>query len=240
MPFALAASLVVFGDGVVFHNDVDLKKALKSAAGGGIAGALAMVIQVLTLMPLRTIMNYRASTAVRAHGGSAPPSLTTSPRRTAEYRFGGTLRNASSTLWADGKVPRLYAGLAAALFQGPLSRFGDTAANAGIIALLESVDLPVLVKTVFASAASATFRMTLTPIDALKVRPPACILSDRGSRPATLTPFASCLAFRRPRSRPRAVSRACGCSRTVSRSRAWPPSGASARDAARTTDCLPD
>lgn len=61
VPFVLASALTVFGHGVHFHNTVDLKKALKSAAGGGIAGALAMVIQVLALMPLRTIMNYRQS-----------------------------------------------------------------------------------------------------------------------------------------------------------------------------------
>jgi hypothetical protein len=53
-------------------------------------------------------------------------------------------------------------------FQGPLSRFGDTAANAGIFALLESLTWPVLVKTIAASLASATFRMLLTPIDTLK------------------------------------------------------------------------
>lgn len=38
---------------------------------------------------------------------------------------------------------------------GPVSRFGDTAANAGILALLQSnsylKDMPVLVKTIFAS-----------------------------------------------------------------------------------------
>jgi hypothetical protein len=53
-------------------------------------------------------------------------------------------------------------------FQGPLSRFGDTAANAGIFALLDSLTWPPLVKTVFVSLSSASFRMTLTPIDTLK------------------------------------------------------------------------
>ena len=37
-------------------GEFDWKGALKKAAGGGIAGAMAMVIQVVTLMPLRTIM----------------------------------------------------------------------------------------------------------------------------------------------------------------------------------------
>lgn len=57
-------------------------------------------------------------------------------------------------------------------YPGPLARFGDTAANAGILALLQSNPylrrLPTLLQTVFASAAAAAFRMILTPIDTLK------------------------------------------------------------------------
>jgi hypothetical protein len=52
--------------------------------------------------------------------------------------------------------------------QAPVSRFGDTAANAGIFALLATLNWPVLVKTIAASLSSALFRMTLTPIDTLK------------------------------------------------------------------------
>ncbi|WVR03203.1 hypothetical protein IAU60_000194 [Kwoniella sp. DSM 27419] len=141
--FPLAIAVAVAGRGVSTHIDFDLLRALKSAGGGGVAGAAAMVVQVLTLMPLRTIMNY-------------------------QYRYGGSLKNATKTLWNDGGFKRYYAGLAAALFQGPLSRFGDTAANAGILALLSSFTWPVLVKTIAASVASACFRMTLTPIDTLK------------------------------------------------------------------------
>ncbi|KII84846.1 hypothetical protein PLICRDRAFT_45656 [Plicaturopsis crispa FD-325 SS-3] len=106
-----------------------------------------MILQVLTLMPLRTVMNY-------------------------QYRYGTTTPTAIRTLYHDGGWTRYYQGLLAALVQGPVSRFGDTAANAGIIALLEShtylKHLPALAKTVFASAAAAAFRMILTPIDTLK------------------------------------------------------------------------
>lgn len=106
-----------------------------------------MVLQVLTLMPIRTIMNY-------------------------QYRYGTTTSQAARTLYADGGYLRYYQGLTAALIQGPLSRFGDTAANAGILALLSSngylKNLPSLVKTVFASAAAAAFRMVLTPVDTVK------------------------------------------------------------------------
>ncbi|KAF8878250.1 mitochondrial carrier [Mucidula mucida] len=124
-------------------TEFDLRKALKSALGGGLAGAAAMVLQVLTLMPIRTVMNY-------------------------QYRYGTSLSAASSTLYAEGGLKRFYAGLLAALVQGPISRFGDTAANAGILAFLEGTNWPSGVKTVGASAAAAAFRMVLTPVDTVK------------------------------------------------------------------------
>ncbi|KAJ0273107.1 hypothetical protein COL940_010055 [Colletotrichum noveboracense] len=132
--------LAVFIKGWVDAKDTnfDLGKALKRALGGGLSGAAAMVLQVLTLM----------------------------------YRFGTGFRTATATLYHDGGLGRYYQGLGAALIQGPVSRFGDTAANAGILALLESNSflnqLPTLIKTVFASLCAAAFRMILTPIDTLK------------------------------------------------------------------------
>lgn len=89
-----------------------------------------------------------------------------------QYRYGTTTTVAIKTLYADGGWTRYYQGLTAALVQGPVSRFGDTAANVGILALLESngfmKKLPSLVKTVFASLAAAAFRMILTPVDTVK------------------------------------------------------------------------
>ncbi|KAJ3338626.1 hypothetical protein HDU83_008020 [Entophlyctis luteolus] len=130
------------------HNsEFDLNKALKRALGGGVSGAAAMVVQVLTLMPLRTVMNY-------------------------QYKFGMDTTTAIKALYKEGGFVRYYRGLGPALIQGPMSRFGDTASNAGALALLESSDLtrglPVTVKTVFASAFAAGFRMFLTPVDTLK------------------------------------------------------------------------
>ncbi|KAH7102442.1 mitochondrial carrier [Auriculariales sp. MPI-PUGE-AT-0066] len=123
--------------------DIDWHKTLMSALGGGLAGAAAMVIQVLTLMPLRTVMNY-------------------------QYRYGTSLKEASRALYEDGGFPRYYAGLGAALFQGPIARFGDTAANAGIKALIPADSMPSFLRTAFASTLAALFRMTLTPIDTVK------------------------------------------------------------------------
>ena len=98
-------------------------------------------------MPLRTIMNY-------------------------QYRYGTPLPQAVRTLYADGGWARFYHGLAPALVQGPLSRFGDTAANVGVLALLRCnrylKGLPALAKTVFASVAAAGFRTILTPVDTIK------------------------------------------------------------------------
>lgn len=89
-----------------------------------------------------------------------------------QYRYGTTTTVAIKTLYADGGWTRYYQGLTAALVQGPVSRFGDTAANVGILALLESngfmKKLPSLVKTIFASLAAAAFRMILTPVDTVK------------------------------------------------------------------------
>lgn len=73
---------------------------------------------------------------------------------------------------AFGGIRRFYMGLGPALFQGPLSRFGDTAANSGTLALLEANPstnkLPVGIKTFMASCAAAGWRMVIMPIDAMK------------------------------------------------------------------------
>lgn len=99
------------------------------------------------MQPLRTVMNY-------------------------QYRYGTSTNQAIKTLYHDGGWTRYYQGLTAALIQGPVSRFGDTAANAGILALLQSNTylkrLPALVQTIFASLAAAAFRMILTPVDTVK------------------------------------------------------------------------
>ncbi len=77
-------------------------------------------------------------------------------------------RAALRALYAQGGVARFYQGMWAALLQAPLSRFGDTASNAGMLALLEDVDLPLPVKTFCSSLAAALFRIFITPVDTLK------------------------------------------------------------------------
>lgn len=129
------------------NNDDIIKKSLNKALGGGVAGASAMVIQVGSLMWLRTTMNY-------------------------QYRYGTTTKEAIKHLYKEGGIKRFYKGVGPALFQGPLSRFGDTAANTGIITLLDSnektKDLPVSIKTFVASSTAALWRICIMPLDTCK------------------------------------------------------------------------
>ena len=119
----------------------------KRALGGGKAGASAAVVQVLSLMWLRTAMNY-------------------------QYRYGGDLTSSLKTLYSDGGIGRLYQGLPFALVQGPLTRFGDTAANVGVLALLDSIPetqaLPLAVRTAAGSITAGLWRIILMPVDTSK------------------------------------------------------------------------
>jgi hypothetical protein len=89
-----------------------------------------------------------------------------------QYRYGTSMSTAFKTLYKDGGIPRFYRGLAPALIQGPLSRFGDTAANAGTIALFDAFEetrkLPASIKTIGASVGAALFRILLMPVDTFK------------------------------------------------------------------------
>ncbi|XP_026190789.1 uncharacterized protein LOC34617433 [Cyclospora cayetanensis] len=124
-----------------------LSHAKSQAFKGGLAGASAQVINVLSFMWLRTTMNY-------------------------QYRHGGSTTHVVKTLWKEGGVPRFYRGLLPALLQSPLSRFGDTASNVGVLTLLDANertrDLPVGLKTALASCGAACWRLFLMPIDAWK------------------------------------------------------------------------
>ena len=70
----------------------------------GAAGASAMAVQVISLMWMRTTMNY-------------------------QFKNGGGFVETLKKLYAEGGVTRFYRGLLPALIIGPISRFGDTASN---------------------------------------------------------------------------------------------------------------
>jgi len=124
-----------------------LVKAGKSAIGGGIPGAIAGVIQVFSLMWLRTIVNYQC-------------------------RYGTSLRQSIATLYNQGGIQRFYRGLGFALIQAPLSRFVSTAANDGVNTLLGNLRLTELWgpgrTTLIASFVVGIWRMILMPIDTCK------------------------------------------------------------------------
>jgi hypothetical protein len=73
-----------------------LIRAGKRGLGGGIPGAMAGVIQVLSLMWLRTVTNYQC-------------------------RYGTGLKQSLITLLNEGGIPRLYRGMGFALIQAPIS-----------------------------------------------------------------------------------------------------------------------
>lgn len=115
------------------------------AARSGVAGGLSMVINVLCFMWLRTTVNYQ-----QAHG-----SLTT--------------REALAKLYAEGGVLRFYRGLLPALLQAPLSRFGDTASNALLHALVVPAGgMQTAGTTALATLLTTSWRLLITPVDTFK------------------------------------------------------------------------
>merc|ERR1719174_1847762 len=134
---ALAAATLTFKE--IMAN------AGKKALGGGLSGLIAGVVQVITLMWLRTTMNY-------------------------QYRYGTGTREAMSTLYKQGGIGRFYQGLPYALMQAPLARFGDTAANTGVLTIfaITAPGMPIGLRTSIASMAGSLWRVFITPVDTLK------------------------------------------------------------------------
>ena len=129
-----------------------LSKAAGRALPSGAAGGAAMGLNIMCLMWMRTTVNY-------------------------QYRYGTGTITAIKTLYEDGGrglkgITRFYRGLVPALFQGPLSRFGDTAANTGTLVILNEYEstksLAPWMKTAFCSLSAAGWRLFLMPIDTLK------------------------------------------------------------------------
>eukprot|EP00440_Ansanella_granifera_P047823 gb/GFBE01051801.1/.p1 GENE.gb/GFBE01051801.1/~~gb/GFBE01051801.1/.p1 ORF type:complete len:292 (+),score=65.80 gb/GFBE01051801.1/:1-876(+) len=123
-----------------------LAMALQKAIRSGSAGFLAGTIQVLAFMWLRTAMNY-------------------------QYKFGGTLSDVLRKLYKEGGVARLYQGLFPwAIFQAPLSRFGDVASNDMVLALMDAFlpQVPVSISTFMGSMSGAAWRIIITPVDTCK------------------------------------------------------------------------
>ena len=117
----------------------ELKKSILS----GINAYKAMSIQVLSLMWLRTIMNY-------------------------QYKNGLTIKETIKILYKEGGIKRFYSGIIPALIHGPLCRFGDTFSNALILNLLKTKNFPIFFKTALASVTAGLVRVIFTPVDTIK------------------------------------------------------------------------
>jgi hypothetical protein len=123
------------------------EKTKKAAMKGGLFGAAAGTIQVVALMWMRTIINY-------------------------QYRYGVSFEQAVRSLYQEGGLLRFYRGMAYALVQNPLAKFGAIAANEGalmVISQLTGIEnaspvLASLLGTVF----SVTWRLLLMPLETCK------------------------------------------------------------------------
>ena len=130
-------------------NSLDITEILNESTKKGLAGASAASVQVMTLMWLRTIVNY-------------------------QYRTGINFKESFNILYEEGGIKRLYQGLPFALLQGPLSRFGDTASNSLVIEafndidVLSSLHLPIFVPTIIASLIAGSWRIIIMPVDTIK------------------------------------------------------------------------
>lgn len=128
-------------------NDSVIKKSIDTAVKSGVTGYAAMSLQVVSLMWLRTTVNY-------------------------QYKHGTQFRNTLDILYKQGGIPRFYRGLLPALFQAPLSRFGDIATNTGVMYYLNNnqstKELPIPLKTFIGSTFAGLWRINLMPIDTTK------------------------------------------------------------------------
>ena len=124
-----------------------LKTSVYQGIYGGSAGSLAGIGQVCGMMWLRTTINY-------------------------QYRYGSSFKDTLQILYKEGGVRRFYRGLPVALLQMPLSRFGDTAMNTGVLHYLNNNDstksMNLASKTFMCSFFSGIWRINIMPVDTLK------------------------------------------------------------------------
>ena len=120
---------------------------ITKAGKAGLAGATAMAVQVTSLMWMRTTMNY-------------------------QFKNGGGFVTTLKQLYSEGGIIRFYRGIVPALVIGPISRFGDTAANMFATTTFkqhpELSKLPIFVQTSLGSVMAGLWRLTTLPVDAWK------------------------------------------------------------------------
>lgn len=119
----------------------------EAAFRGGIYAASAGLIQVISLMWLRTTVNY-------------------------QYRYGVPMVKALRELYLQGGVIRFYKGVSYAIVLGPVCKFGATAANEGARVLMDSYDLnsttAQFYATILGTGLNALWRFLLMPLETCK------------------------------------------------------------------------
>ncbi|CAM6000099.1 unnamed protein product [Sphagnum balticum] len=102
-----------------------------------------MTVQVGSLMWMRTTMNY-------------------------QFKNGGGFLQTLKLLYKEGGIVRFYRGVLPALVIGPVSRFGDTAANMLATTILSTGTLPIFLQTSLGSVLAGFWRISTLPFDAWK------------------------------------------------------------------------
>lgn len=129
-------------------QDHDIKKEVKSLLSVSLSGSAATVIQIGSLMWMRTIMNY-------------------------QYYHGGTFRSTFTTLYKEGGIRRLYKGFGVSLLYVPMCRFGDIMTNIGTIQYMNNDERTknwsLSTKTFCGTLLAGIWRISILPIDTLKI-----------------------------------------------------------------------
>lgn len=124
-----------------------IKKSLNSCLKSGLSGAIAMALQIVSLMWLHTTIAF-------------------------QYKSGNKhIIPTVKHLVYKGGVRRFYQGLLPALIQGPLGRFGDTASSELVLGAFRSStkkDIPIFLQTCVASPFAALWKIFLMPINTLQ------------------------------------------------------------------------
>lgn len=124
-----------------------MQTANEIALRNGLYGAVAGSVQVISLMWLRTIVNY-------------------------QYRYGVSTLEAIHHLYKEGGIARFYRGMPFALLQNPLMKFGAVAANEGSKVLvsqcLGGTDPSPALTSSLGTIFSILWKLFLVPIETVK------------------------------------------------------------------------
>lgn len=145
-PLKRASSVTATAD-IPRKSSTAFQKANDVAMRHGMYGAIAGSVQVVSLMWLRTIVNY-------------------------QYRYGVSTSEAIRALYKEGGVGRFYRGMPLALIQNPLMKFGAVAANEGskvLVAHFGGSDFqsPLLTSSL-GTMFSILWKLLLVPIETIK------------------------------------------------------------------------